>query len=221
MVKRLLASVGIVLACAAPSASAQEAPPGPWLVRLRAIYIAPNESNNASGPIQSDSIKVESIWAPEVDISYFFTRNLALELVLTYPQKHDVEWTSSPLTTPAGGTMQIGSIKEIPPTLLGQYHFETGTPAKPYVGAGITYMYITDNDLSVPGLGNVLNIRKSNWGFALQGGVDYALTRNWYLNADVKYIWVDTKVTDTINAGIDTKLKLDPWVLGVGVGYRF
>jgi outer membrane protein len=218
----LLAGAALV---AAGSATAQVSD-GKWLIRGRAIYIAPNESNNATGGatgnlIGADSIKVESIWAPEVDISYFFTPNIAAELVLTYPQKHDVEWANSPLTTPAGGTLGIGSIKQLPPTLLGQYHFPLAGGWKPYVGAGVTLFYITDNNLDIPGVGNVLQVRKTNWGLALQGGVDYALTKNWYLNADVKYIWVETKVTDNANLGINTMLKVNPWVLGMGVGYRF
>lgn len=192
-----------------------------WLVRGRAIYIAPNEGNNATGRglVGGDAIKVESIWAPEVDISYFFTRNFALELVLTYPQKHKVDWANSPLA--GGGTLSLGSIKQLPPTLMAQYHLPFANGFKPYAGAGVTYFWITQNDLTVPGVGNVLDIRKSNWGFALQAGLDYALTKNWYLNADVKYIWVETKVTDTAGLGIDAKLKIDPWVLGFGAGYRF
>ena len=190
---------------------------GPWysnvLVRLRAIYIDPVPYNNATGGglVPQNSIDIDATWAPELDISYFFSPNFALELVLTYPQKHDVS---------LDGT-SLGSIKQLPPSLFAQWHFPTASGFKPYVGAGITYFWITSNDLTVPGVGNVLDIRRSNWGFGLQAGIDYALTRNWYLNADVKKIWVDTKVTDTINAGIDAKLSVDPWVWGFGVGYRF
>jgi outer membrane protein len=210
MFKRLVAVGGIVLACASVPAYAQQ-DPGPWLVRGRIMYIDPNASNNASGPVGSDTIEVDSTWGLEVDVSYFFTKNFALELVLTYPQKHDV-WS-----TQFGS---LGNIKQLPPTLVAQYHFDTGTPWKPYVGAGITYLWITDNNLSVNGA-PILDISTSNWGFALQAGVDYKLTPNWYLNADVKYIWVDTKVTDTAGLGINTTLNVNPWVLGAGVGYRF
>lgn len=224
--KKILATLLAGAAVVASGSVLAQAPEGNWMVRARAIYIAPNESNNATGGatgnlIGADSIKIDSIWAPEVDITYFFNRNVAAELVLTYPQKHDVEWTNSPLATPAGGTLGIGNIKQLPPTLLGQYHFPLQGGWKPYVGAGVTLFYITDNNLDVPGVGNVLQVRKTNWGLALQGGVDYALNKNWYLNADVKYIWVETKVTDNANLGIDTMVKVNPWVLGVGVGYRF
>jgi|APFre7841882724_1041349.scaffolds.fasta_scaffold31479_1 outer membrane protein len=191
----------------------------PWLVRVRAIYIDPHPSNGATGNglVPADSIQVDSVWAPEVDISYFFTRNFALELVLTYPQRHDVSINSGPLQG------NIGSIKQLPPTLLAQWHFPTSTGFKPYVGAGVTWFWVTNNDLNIsnPPLGAVLDVRTSNWGFALQAGVDYAINRNWYLNADFKYIWVSTKITDTINANVNTTLDVNPAVWGVGVGYRF
>jgi outer membrane protein len=220
--KKTLATLLAGAALLAAGTAAAQVPEGNWLVRGRVINIAPNESNDATGGglIGSDSIKVDNRWAPEVDITYFFTRNIALELVLTYPQKHDVEWTGSALTTPPGGTLPIGSIKQLPPSLLAQYHFPLAGGWKPYVGAGITYFRITDNDLNVNGA-QILDIRRSNWGFALQGGLDYALTKNWYLNLDVKYVWVDTKVTDNAGLGISTTLDVDPWVYGVGVGYRF
>jgi outer membrane protein len=220
--KKTLATLLAGSALLAAGTAAAQVPEGNWLVRGRVVNIAPNESNNATGGglIGEDSIKVDNRWAPEVDISYFFTRNFAVELVLTYPQKHDVEWSGSALTTPPGGTLPIGDIKQLPPTLLGQYHFPLANGFKPYVGAGVTLFYITDNNLNVNGA-DVLNIRSTNWGFALQGGLDYALNKNWYLNVDVKYIWVETKVTDKVGLGIDTTLKVDPWVYGVGVGYRF
>lgn len=222
MKKTLVTVIAAGAALCAGTAAAQ-VPEGNWLIRGRIVNIAPNESNNATGGglIGEDSLKVDNRWAPEIDISYFFTRNFALELVLTYPQKHDVEWENSALTTPAGGTLGIGSIKQLPPSLLAQYHFPLANGFKPYVGAGVTLFRITTNDLDIPGVGAVLNVRTNNWGPALQAGLDYALTKNWYLNADVKYIWVETKVTDTAGLNINTTLKVDPWVYGVGVGYRF
>lgn len=210
--KKALAITALAATLAVPSYAFAQQADGPWLVRLRAININPNTSNGQSGALPADSVDINDRWAPEVDVSYFFTPNIALELVLTYPQKHDVS---------VNGIGDIGSIKQIPPSLFAQYHFATGTGFKPYVGAGITWMYITDNNLSVPGAGSILEVRKSNWGFGLQAGVDYALTKNWYLNADVKYIWVSTKLSDTAGLGINTDLKVDPWVFGLGVGYRF
>ena len=60
---------------------------------------------------------------------------------------------------------------------------------------------------------------KSSFGAALQAGLDYSLDKNWVLNADVKYIWMSTDA-NLLGAPLGT-LALNPWVCGVGVGYRF
>jgi outer membrane protein len=54
-------------------------------------------------------ISVNDKWLPEVDISYFFTPNIAAELILTYPQRQDVSSTAH------GG--KLGTIK-VDPTLF-------------------------------------------------------------------------------------------------------
>src|SRR5690606_39050129 len=101
---------------------------GPWLVRLRALHM--NVDNDTSRGVD---LELDDKTFPELDVSYFFTPNIAAELILTYPQKHDVDLNG------AG----IGSIKHLPPTLLLQYHFTPQNRFKPYVGAGLNYTRIT------------------------------------------------------------------------------
>lgn len=88
-------------------AMAQESP---WLVRARAVQISPADKSDAFGAFAADSVHVSDKTIPEVDISYFFTPNWAAELVLTYPQKHDVTLNGA----------NIGSFKHLPPTLTVQ-----------------------------------------------------------------------------------------------------
>ena len=147
-------------------------------------------------------LSINDKWIPEVDVSYFFTPNFAAELILTYPQKHDVR---------LGGT-KIGSVKHLPPTLLAQYHF-TGLGAfKPYVGAGVNYTRFSGVDIA----GGALTVKKNSWGPALQLGFDYALDKHWSLNLDVKKVYIDT----TVSGGVG-RFKVDPVLVGLGVGYRF
>lgn len=59
-----------------------------------------------------------------------------------------------------------------------------------------------------------------SFGWALQFGVDYKLRDHWYLNADVKKIFLDTDVH--LNHGaIEARVEINPWVVGLGVGYKF
>ena len=195
--KKTLLALAVLAATTSGAAFAQQAE-GPWLVRLRAVHI---DSDNG-GAAGRAGVSINDKTIPEVDVSYFFTPNFAAELILTYPQKHDLR---------AGGD-KIGSLKHLPPTLLGQYHF-TGLGAfKPYVGAGVNYTRFSNVDIA----GGALTVKKSSWGPALQVGFDYALDKNWSLNFDVKKVRMDT----TVSGGVG-KFKVDPVLVGVGVGYRF
>lgn len=56
--------------------------------------------------------------------------------------------------------------------------------------------------------------------YALQVGADYKLDAHWLLNADVKKIFLNTDVSVN-NGAVRADVDLDPWVFGLGVGYRF
>ncbi|MBC3869542.1 OmpW/AlkL family protein [Undibacterium oligocarboniphilum] len=194
-----LATIGL----AATQAMAQQSP---WMVRARVVNISPaNGSDPVGGIGAADRIAVSNKTIPEVDISYFVTPNWSAELVLTYPQKHDV--------TLDGAT--IGSFKHLPPTLTAQYHFTPDAAFSPYVGAGVNYTRISDVNL----LKGAADLDKSSIGFAVQAGVDFKLDKNWSLNLDVKKVQIRSDVT---SAGTKiSAVKVDPWLVGVGVGYRF
>ena len=187
------------------SAGVAQAEDGPWLVRGRIVSLqADNGNSPAVGVSVSDKV------FPEGDISYFFTKNIAAELILTYPQKHDVT---------LGGT-KIGSIKQLPPTLLAQYHFLPDGQFDPYVGAGINYTRVWGAEFD-PAVDSVyhLGVEQKSIGPAVQVGMDYKIDKNWSVNVDVKYI--DIKV-DVKSAGSKlTELKVSPIIAAVGVGYRF
>ena len=200
-------ALGIALSAAAP-VIAQQSADGNWLVRGRAVQL--DYSNGQADNMQANVGKVEASdrWIPEVDISYFFTKNIAAELVLTYPQDVDIK---------INGTKQ-GTIGALPPSLLVQYHFTDLGAFKPYVGAGVNYTFFSKRS-------NILNgaarVDRDSFGLAAQVGLDYALTKNWSLNFDVKYVQMNTDVTLTASGTKVGKVNLDPMLYGIGVGYRF
>ena len=204
MNKSLAAAVLATLSLAASTAAvAQETP---WLVRVRAVHIDPaDKSDPVGGAGASDRLTVSSKTIPELDVSYFFTPNLAAELILTYPQKHDVFLD--------GG--KIGTFKHLPPTLLAQYHFVLDAPIKPYIGAGVNYTTLSKVDL----LSGKAGLEHDSFGFALQAGVDYAIDKKWSLNVDVKKVQIRSDVF--IGGAKASAVKVDPLLIGVGVGYRF
>ncbi|MGN1057285.1 MAG: OmpW family protein [Comamonas sp.] len=192
--KKTLLAVAAVCALTSGAAIAQQQD-GKWQVRVRAVHV--DAMNQGTAGDAGISINQKTI--PELDISYYLTPNWAAELILTYPQKHDVRSAGA----------RIGSLKHLPPTLLAQYHFTQFGAFKPYVGAGINYTRFSS--VNVPGV----SIDKNSWGAAVQVGLDYALDRNWSLNVDVKKLQMDTTIH-----GVG-KFKIDPVLVGVGVGYRF
>lgn len=206
MNKRWMAAVAAaaLLPAVTPLALAQSNDSGDWIVRARAVNLqSANKDSTGLG------LSVNDKTIPEVDISYFFSPNLAAELILTYPQKHDVR---------AGGD-KIGSLKHLPPTLTLQYHF-SGMSVRPYVGAGVNYTRFSNVEFA-PAVVAALNpsLDKNSFGLALQAGVDVPLGNGWLLNLDVKKVQIKT---DVASAGTKVgTLKVDPLLLAVGVGKRF
>jgi len=205
-------ALGIAAAgLAAPEAQAQQGfsgkSAGDIMIRARIIGAIPDE--DASVTVLGGSVNVDNDWVPEVDFTYFVTDNIALELIAA-TTRHKVSHT------PTG--IDLGKVSLLPPTLTLQYHFMPKERLSPYVGAGVNYTIFYNED--APG-GPVTSIDyKNSFGWALQAGVDYAVTDNWYLNADIKKIFLSTDVS--INGGaITADVDLDPWIIGFGVGYKF
>jgi outer membrane protein len=143
----------------------------PWQVRARAVHINPADKSDPVGGVgTSDRIGVSDKTIPEVDISYFVTPNISAELVLTYPQKHDVYLDGK----------TIGTFKHLPPTLLAQYHFTPSSAFSPYVGLGVNWTTFSKNKI----LNGTGSLEHDSIGLALQAGFDYKLDKNWSLNLD-------------------------------------
>ncbi|MNM22229.1 Outer membrane protein W precursor [compost metagenome] len=204
--KKSATAAAIVLAAIGAFAGNAMAQEGPWLVRARAVHLDPADKSAPIGGVgASDRLHVSSKTIPEIDISYFFTPNIAAELILTYPQKHDVTLDGN----------KIGTFKHLPPTLSLQYHFMPEKQFSPYVGAGINYTNISDVKL----LNGAGRLEHDSWGYSLQAGVDYKLDKNWSLNFDIKKVQIRSDVF--IGGAKASEVKVDPLLIGVGVGYRF
>ncbi|MDD2849821.1 MAG: outer membrane beta-barrel protein [Desulfuromonadaceae bacterium] len=170
-------------------------------VRVRAIYVAPNESFDSRldgvKPTVSDSI------IPELDLEYFFMKNLSTELILAVT-KNDIKFDGD----------KVGSTWLLPPTFTVKFHPLAGETISPYVGVGVNYTMPFNSNLDGTPDFNIDN----SVGWAAQAGVDVKIKENIYLNFDYKYVKADTKITV---AGTKYTLDLNPNLFGIGVGYRF
>ena len=151
---------------------------------------------------------------PATTLTYFFTDNLAVELFCCFANL-DVDGRGS-----IAGLGQIASTWIFPPALTAQYHF-TGMGAwKPYVGAGLQYIAFFDEGTGRNALGATSVEIDDALGFTLQAGLDLSIGNGWYLNADVKKTFIDTKIRWN-GTGIRADADLDPWIFSAGLGYRF
>jgi len=191
-----------VAATLAATTAAQAQDTGSWIVRARALNLhSANKDDTGLG------LSIDNKTFPEVDISYFFTPNVAAELILTYPQKQTVH--SSVLNE------DLGTFKHLPPTLTAQYHFTGLGGFRPYLGAGINYTNISAVDI----LSGAVGLKHNSVGLAAQAGVDVPLGGGWLVNVDLKKVQIGTHVY--LNGADQGRFKVDPVLFGIGVGKRF
>jgi len=213
--KKLIGVVGLAQLCAVTAAAADggaaSRAAGDVLVRVRAIDVIPEERSTIT-PIGGE-VDATNTWVPEIDFSYFLTDNIAVELIAAVTKHH-----GSAVAT-AAGDVPLGSVWLLPPTLTAQYHMQPAEKVDLYVGAGVNYTHMFSVGLPSTGPVTAINYGDS-FGPAVQAGVDYGLNDRWFVNLDVKKVWIKSDVE--INGGaIDANVHLDPWIIGAGIGYRF
>lgn len=238
--KILLASVAMLIAGAAQAQSA-----GSNIVSLGWFRVMPTSSADAlvvdsigGFPVNQTeagtSAKIKSADTLGIAFTHFFTDNIAGEFVAGIPPKHDVEGAG---TFAKYGT--LGNVKQWSPAVLVKYYFgEAKTKFRPYVGLGVNYTWFTDETIN-----NQTFVRsefgpnakmtasaKSSWNPVFNVGANYAITDNWFVGLSVSYLPLSSTATlTTQNAGAagnatvvsHTKIKIDPVVTYLNVGYRF
>ena len=185
----------LVLALAAAFAPAlAQAEAGDFVVRLRAAHVSPDVSSNLGAQTDASQVgasalalygnsnatlTVDSNTIPEIDFSYYITKNIAAELILALGTRHDVNVSSA-----GAVAANLGSVNLLPPTLTAQWHFMPDQTFDPYVGAGLAYVRAMDNGLTADATGAALGthpirIDRNNFGTVLQAGLDINLQDKW------------------------------------------
>lgn len=149
----------------------------------------------------------------QLDLSYFLTPNFAVN-VIAATTRHDVTVRNS-----AAGTVDLGRVWLLPPTVTLQYHPLPASRLSPYVGASLNYsVFYGEGGGRSPGITQV-DVENA-WGYGLNAGVDYEIAPNWLANLDVKRLWLSPDVR--VNGGaVRGQADLDPWIVGASVRYRF
>lgn len=231
-IKRTIAVAATLAGIALAPAVGAQGYDGNFMVRLQATGVFTDDSlkslRSVSGAPVSDlkaagfDAEVSDRFLPTATLTYFFNRNLAVELFCCF-SRHHVD-----LKAPAGFAALSGKVAEswiFPPALTLQYHFDGMGAFKPYVGVGAQWIHFFNEGTGSNTLQSTGVSFKDAFGVTLQAGVDLAIGNGWYLNADVKKSWLETTATwhnSAVTGGnIVAKADLNPLIVSGGIGYRF
>jgi outer membrane protein len=238
--KILLASVAMLIAGAAQAQSA-----GSNVISLGWFRVMPT---NSADPLVVDSIngfpvgqtepgtsaKIKSADTLGIAFAHFFTDNISGDFVAGIPPTHDVQGSG---TFSKYGT--VGNVRQWSPALLVKYHFrEAKSKFRPYVGIGVNYTWFTGETITNQTFvksefgpnATMTASAKSSWNPVFNVGANYAVTDNWFVGLSVSYVPLSSTATlTTQNAGpagnatvvSHTKIKINPVVTFLSVGYRF
>lgn len=208
---------GVLLLGATSPALAYEK--GDWLVRGGLTNVSPDDSSGnvfVDGSDLGVGVNVDSNTQIGLNLAYFITNNVAIEVLAATPFSHDIG-----LNTVGA----LGSTKHLPPTVSANYHFaEPSSAFQLYVGAGINYTVFFDEEFTAANTDagfSDLNLDDS-FGLSLQIGFDYMLTDNWFINGSARWIDIDTDASFDLNGDAGSvSVEIDPMVYTLSLGYRF
>ncbi len=212
--------VAIAVAMGATQAQAQG-----WSVKMGINQITPKvQSGDMTAPtLPNTKVDVGSNIQPTVALDYQYNDNVAVELVLGTPYKHDLYGAGS-----IAGTGKTGTVDALPPTIFGKYLLlNAQSKFRPFVGLGLTYA-VFQKETGSGALTALTNTGSSTpttfsvdpaWGIAPQIGAKYDFTDKWFADVSVTKSFLRTRTHFSTGQTID--LKLDPVAIAVAVGYNF
>ncbi len=228
-------AAGLVAAAMVVPASAHEA--GDWIFRAGVGTVAPKSGNLDFGDVVVDdentvvnsTLEVDDGTSLTLTATYMIYDNWAVDILAAWPFEHDIDLEGT--LNGAGFGAKAGETKHLPPTVSLQYHFAPDGTFQPYVGIGVNYTTFFSEDVSDTSrsVGLVDIELEDSWGAAFQLGADWMIGEKWFLNADVRYIQIqsDLKISiddgdGNVTTGIDTpgQVEIDPWVWSLNVGFK-
>jgi len=198
-------NIFLVAAAMSPLVAMAESP---WAVKFGISQINPKSDNGAlAGGAYMSDISSEVGITPSIE--YTFSPNVVGEVLLAIPFKHDVKDTKT--------NTKIASFKHLPPTFSAKYLFSPAAAFSPYVGLGLNYTLVYDEEIVIP----TAKLKgKDSFGLAATLGFEYRIPNSqWGVAADLRYIKIKSDLT--LNGADIGTLTVDPMVLGVSAVYHY
>lgn len=203
---------------------------GQRFTRFGLAQVSPNDDSGDVKAFPGNGVSVDDETGLGITVSYIYRDNWGVELLAALPFSHDINGEGPTLK----GLGKIASTDQLPPTLLVNYYPQISMPGwHPYIGVGLNYTVFFDEEASdslEAALGKTDIELDDSFGLALQVGVDWDWRENWFLNAALWYIQIDTTADIKFAGGPATggaagktsvDVDIDPYVVMLGLGYRF
>jgi outer membrane protein len=234
-----------VMAAFVISTAAHAQSAGDVVANLGWFHLAPQDSSKPLTVSALGTSTTETGTGASVDnadtfgltATYFITDHIAATAVLGVPPKFSLSGSGA-----LSSLGQIGTAYEWSPTLLLKYYFnDAQSRLRPYLGAGGSYVWYSGVKLS-SAMSSGSFLYSSSYGTALEGpttaklsssfapvinaGLSYNIDKHWSVDASLSYMWLSTRATLTTQSKLgtvtsSTKIKLNPIISFVSVGYRF
>lgn len=186
---------------------------GDWIARIGVTQVKPDTDSEITPNISGGKVDADDGTNLSFNVGYMLTSHLAIDVLAALPFDHDLYGAGM-----LAGVGKLADIKQLPPTVSLQYHFQPKANIRPYVGAGINYTTFFSIKEQGALAGDKLTLDDS-WGLAAQVGVDIDINKKWFANLDVRYIQIETEANSTTTGKFD--VTLDPWVVGLHIGTTF
>lgn len=210
---KLIIMPGIILAGVLGfSSSAFAVSAGDWLIRFGTTTVAPNVKSGDLSGSPGGKVDVNDNTQLSVNLTYMLSNNIGVEVIAATPFSHDIEGAGV-----LNGAGKVAEVKQLPPTFMLQYHLSPGATTRPYVGAGLNYTFFFDEETTGALTGTDISLDDS-FGLALQAGVDMDISKDWFINADIRYINIETTATTALGT---VDVDLNPWVYTISAGMKF
>ncbi|MDE2563669.1 MAG: OmpW family protein [Sphingomonadales bacterium] len=221
--KKILAAA-LCAACLAPLPAMAASADGKIEVKVLATGVLPDGKidtvkTDLIGLPAGSQAKASDTVVPTIAIEYYATPNVSIETICCLTQHH-VNGDGA-----LAGANLVNHVLILPATVTLKYHLDAG-PVKPYVGVGPALFIVFDPKPGVDAaaLGATKVTMPAQLGVALQAGVDIPVSQTGMgisLDAKKYFIKTDAKFYAGSTLALETKHKLDPWVVSGGIYFRF
>lgn len=217
--KTISSTLAIVLTLSLGVSSAHADDNDPWIgigAAVGALYVEPDVDSPVLGA------DVDHDVLPTLSLYIYPSERLISALGWTKYLRVSTELGVTTHDVNVGGA-KVGEVSTVPLNGNFEIHPFPDNKFDPFVGAGFNVTLFTDQEATV----GALKFDRQPAGALFTLGANYWVTKNLFLEARARKLFIETDVVDqfglvtgTAGAKIES-LEVDPWTAGFSVGYRF